>query len=207
MPPDWRKLGRGHSPRRDVTRWGSRRGLACKRSALVSERPSQRPFRVRLIRRRHSVRALPLHSQVRIEELQRGVADMVVPLGAIDARSIDAGLRTGVPSQVVALVDEISWSTCPDITSRRTCGMNFAANSEFSLGGACGVPRADDDVGRDCQLPELTWPRYPPAVQGFAPLNVMRTYPDPLFASNAVGRRLSRFGALSQVVSVSPSRP
>ena len=45
------------------------------------------------------------------------------------------------------------------------------------------------------------------AVQGLAPLNVMRTYPDPLFASNAVGRRSSRFGALSQVVSVSPSRP
>ena len=45
------------------------------------------------------------------------------------------------------------------------------------------------------------------AVHGFALLNVMRTYPDPLFASNAVGPRSSRFGALSQVVSVSPSRP
>ena len=44
------------------------------------------------------------------------------------------------------------------------------------------------------------------AVQGFARSNVMRTYPDPLFASNAVGRSLSRFGALSHVVSVSPSR-
>jgi hypothetical protein len=39
--------------------------------------------------------------------------------------------------------------------------------------------------------------------QGFAPLKVMRTYPDPLFASNAAGRRSSRFGALSQVVSAS----
>jgi hypothetical protein len=44
------------------------------------------------------------------------------------------------------------------------------------------------------------------AVQGFARVNVMRTYPDPLFASNAAGRPLSRFGALSHVVSVSPSR-
>jgi tetratricopeptide (TPR) repeat protein len=44
------------------------------------------------------------------------------------------------------------------------------------------------------------------AVQGFERLNVMRTYPDPLFASNAAGRPLSRFGALSQIVSVSPSR-
>jgi len=38
-----------------------------------------------------------------------------------------------------------------------------------------------------------------------ARLNVMRTYPDPLFASNAAGRPFFRFGALSQVVSVSPS--
>ena len=44
------------------------------------------------------------------------------------------------------------------------------------------------------------------AVQGFARVNVMRTYPDPLVASNAVGRPLSRFGALSHTVSVSPSR-
>jgi hypothetical protein len=33
----------------------------------------------------------------------------------------------------------------------------------------------------------------------------MRTYPDPLFASNAAGRLLSRFGALSHIVSVSSS--
>jgi hypothetical protein len=44
------------------------------------------------------------------------------------------------------------------------------------------------------------------AVQGFARVNVMRTYPDPLVASNAAGRPLSRFGALSHTVSVSPSR-
>src|SRR5829696_10463540 len=43
-------------------------------------------------------------------------------------------------------------------------------------------------------------------VQGFARLNVMRTYPDPPFASNAAGRPFSRVGALSQVVSVSPSK-
>ena len=43
-------------------------------------------------------------------------------------------------------------------------------------------------------------------VQGFARLNVMRTYPEPLFASNAAGRPLSGFGALSQVVKVSSSR-
>lgn len=44
------------------------------------------------------------------------------------------------------------------------------------------------------------------AVQGFARVNVMRTYPDPFGASNTAGRPLSRFGALSHTVSVSPSR-
>ena len=40
----------------------------------------------------------------------------------------------------------------------------------------------------------------------FARANVTQTYPDPLFASNAAGRSLSMFGALSQMTSVSPLR-
>jgi hypothetical protein len=41
---------------------------------------------------------------------------------------------------------------------------------------------------------------------GAARVNVMSSYPDPLFVSNETGRPSSRFGALSQIVSVSPSR-
>jgi hypothetical protein len=44
------------------------------------------------------------------------------------------------------------------------------------------------------------------AVQGFARLNVIRIYPDPLAALNAAGRPLAGSGALSHVVNVSPSR-
>jgi hypothetical protein len=44
------------------------------------------------------------------------------------------------------------------------------------------------------------------ARSGAARLNVMSSYPDPLFVSNETGRPSSRFGALSQIVSVSPSR-
>src|SRR5262249_52592243 len=49
-------------------------------------------------------------------------------------------------------------------------------------------------------------PASPAGSQGFARLNVMRTYPDPFLASKAVGRALSGSGPLSHVVSVSPSR-
>ena len=44
------------------------------------------------------------------------------------------------------------------------------------------------------------------AVEGFGRLNVMRTYPDSLFASNAAGLPLSRFDASSHTLSVSLSR-
>jgi hypothetical protein len=43
------------------------------------------------------------------------------------------------------------------------------------------------------------------SIQGFAVSNVTKIYPDPIFASNSAGRPLSWFGALSQIVSVSPS--
>jgi hypothetical protein len=41
---------------------------------------------------------------------------------------------------------------------------------------------------------------------GAARLNVMTSYPEPPFVSNETGRPSSRFGALSQIVSVSPSK-
>jgi hypothetical protein len=44
------------------------------------------------------------------------------------------------------------------------------------------------------------------AATDFARLNVMKTYPDPVLASNAAGRALSGFGALSHIRSMSPSK-
>src|SRR5262245_12761975 len=45
-----------------------------------------------------------------------------------------------------------------------------------------------------------------PPDQGFAFLKVIRMYPEPAFAWNSAGRALSGSGALSHVVSVSPSK-
>src|SRR5262245_31652350 len=46
------------------------------------------------------------HVQARIVELQGGVADRYMDLAAVDAGSVDAGLRKFIPSVFVALVDE-----------------------------------------------------------------------------------------------------
>jgi len=57
-------------------------------------------------RRSTSVRALSLHTQIRIEELQRRVTDVLVQLGPIHARGIDAGLGIIIPPDLVALIVE-----------------------------------------------------------------------------------------------------
>ena len=46
------------------------------------------------------------HVQAGIEELQGGVADQRVDLAAVDAGSVDAGLRKFVPAVVVTFIDE-----------------------------------------------------------------------------------------------------
>src|SRR5262245_36949691 len=46
------------------------------------------------------------HVQARIVELQGGVADRRMDLAAVDAGSVDAGLRKFISSILVALVDE-----------------------------------------------------------------------------------------------------
>src|SRR6516162_10852212 len=54
-----------------------------------------------------ATRSLPArHVQAGIVELQRGVADRRVDLAAVDAGSVDAGLRKFIPPVLVALVDE-----------------------------------------------------------------------------------------------------
>ena len=100
-----------------------------------------------------SICALPLHTQVRIEELQRGITDMVVPPGAIDAGSIDAGLRPGVASQVIALVDEDLMVDLAGHHVETHVRNVFGREFRILLGRSLGVPRADDDVRRDCKLP------------------------------------------------------
>ena len=64
--------------------------------------------------------------------------------------------------------------------------------------------RRDPRGLRWCQAPGR--PTQAMAVQGFARVNVMRTYPDPRRVLNVAGRPLPRFGALSHTVNVSPSR-
>ena len=53
-----------------------------------------------------SVRLLSPYAQVRIEELQCSTADILVQLGPIHTRGIDAGFWKVIPSHLVALVTE-----------------------------------------------------------------------------------------------------
>ena len=82
-------------------------------------------------------------------------------------------------------------------------------NMSASPGEPAGVDRTDIrfPVRRMPRRvhPRLGRPAQAIAVQRFARWDVMKTYTDPLTASNAAGRLLSRSGALSHVVSVLPS--
>jgi hypothetical protein len=49
---------------------------------------------------------LSLHVQIRIEELQRGFPDVLVQLGLIHTRGIDAGVGIVVPAHLIALIVE-----------------------------------------------------------------------------------------------------
>src|SRR5262245_65851407 len=49
------------------------------------------------------------HVQARIVELQGGVADRCMDLAAVDAGSVDAGLRKFIPSVLAAIVGESVW--------------------------------------------------------------------------------------------------
>jgi hypothetical protein len=53
-----------------------------------------------------SVRHSSVHAQIRIEELQSGVPDVIVQFGSVHARGIDAGLGIVIPSDLVALIVE-----------------------------------------------------------------------------------------------------
>ena len=78
--------------------------------------------------------------QAGIKEPQRGVADRCMDLAAVDAGSVDAGLRKFISSILVALVDEyvVVDPAGDDVKlGMRDCR---AANSALSLGGAWVSP-------------------------------------------------------------------
>src|SRR5215510_6036323 len=96
--------------------------------------------------------------QARIVELQGGVADRCMDLAAVDAGSVDAGLRKFIPSVLAALVDEyvVVDAAGDDVK----LGMRDMSCGELGvvLGRRLGIARADRDVGRHG--------RYPGAAQG-----------------------------------------
>src|SRR5215467_14860756 len=94
------------------------------------------------------------HVQAGIEELQGGVADHRMDLAAVDAGSVDAGLRKFVPAVVVTFVDE---DVVIDAAGNYVkLGMGDVARGELGvvLGRRLGVAGADGDVGRHGELPQ-----------------------------------------------------
>src|SRR2546428_9728265 len=83
------------------------------------------------------------HVQAGIVELQRGVADQRVDLAAVDAGSVDAGLREFIPAILVALIDEnvVVYPARDDVK----LGMRDMSGGGLGvvLGRRLGIARAD----------------------------------------------------------------
>ena len=101
---------------------------------------------------RTSVRALSLHAQIRVEELQSGGTDVLVQLGPIHARSVGAGLRIIIPPNLVTLIveDLVANLTWKHVELR----MRYISSCKFGilLGRRCGVTGTDNDIGRNGHL-------------------------------------------------------
>lgn len=116
-----------------------------------------------------SVRFLSLHVQIRIEELQRSVPDVIVQFRPIHARSIDAGVGIVVASHLIALIVEYLMA---NLTRQHVeLGMRDIFRSKLGvfLGRRCCVARTNNDIRWDCRLPK-------PGVVHAKTLNVPRSH-------------------------------
>jgi hypothetical protein len=132
---------------------------------------------------------------IRIDQDVKG-PEAVAEGGVSDRRALRRAAGRWGPGRTGAGGAASAWPTC--VPMMRTAPPAMLAGIDLTKGFASPrTPGPRRVPGRPTQAI---------VVQGFARLNVMRTFPDLLLASNAAGRPLSRSGALSHVVSVSPSR-
>jgi len=91
---------------------------------------------------------------MRVEELQRGVSDVLVQLGPIHARSIVAGFGIVIPSHLVALIAE---NLMANGTGQHVePGMRDIVRGKLGifLRRRCRVSGTDNDVSRNLHLPK-----------------------------------------------------
>src|SRR5262249_16810507 len=94
------------------------------------------------------------HVQAGTVELQDGVADQRMDLAAVDAGSVDAGLREFIPPVLVALVDE--YVVVDPARDHVKLGMRDKSRGKLGvlLGRRLGIAGADRDVGWHGELPQ-----------------------------------------------------